>query len=148
MTIRQGLIVLFLLLACVVYAETKPSTTKKLTATEKSLLFWENGLQKDHYFGYTPLILSAMEGREEAVRKILKDEKNVNWKMEWGYTALMLAADQGHAEIVNLLLASGADPNLKNEDGLTAQMLAEREGRTEVVKILEKQKADHDSANR
>jgi ankyrin repeat protein len=115
-------------------AASKPG--KSLTVTEREVLFRENGLLKDGFFGYTPLILASYKGEADEVRNQLSRGADVNWKMEGGLTALMWAADQGHVEIVKLLVEKGADVNLKNDDGLTALMLAKREGRTAVVKIL------------
>jgi ankyrin repeat protein len=109
---------------------------KPLTRTEKELLFRENGLLKDHFFGYTQMILASLNGDLAGVTKALADGGEVNWKMEWGYTALMLAADQGHLEIVKLLVEKGADPKMVNDDGVTALELARREGRSDVVTHL------------
>lgn len=110
---------------------------KVLTQTEKELLFRENGLKKDHYFGYTNLILASLEGDLSGVTKALSKNENVNWKMQWGYTALMLAADQGHLPIVRLLIENSADPKLANGEGKTALDLARRENRTGVVAYLQ-----------
>lgn len=109
---------------------------KPLTQTEKELLFRENGLLKDHFFGYTKLILASLHGDLAGAKKALNEGDKVNWKMEWGYTALMLAADQGQLEIVRLLVESGADPKLTNDEGKTALDLARRENRTAVVTYL------------
>jgi ankyrin repeat protein len=123
-----------------------PSASKTVadrqTALEREILFRENGRDKDHYFGYTPLILAARAGDVADVEKLLKENnEDINWKMQWGLTALMWAADQGHVSVVKLLLEKGAKVNVQCEDGLTALMFAAREGRTDTVKILLESKA-------
>lgn len=114
----------------------------KTTVLEKEVLFKESGLVKDHFFGYTPLILRACAGNLDGVKKEVAAGADVNWKMEWGLTALMWAADKGNTQIAEVLINHGADINTQNEDGMTALMLAAREGRTETVELLLKHKAD------
>jgi|WetSurMetagenome_2_1015567.scaffolds.fasta_scaffold295624_2 ankyrin repeat protein len=141
------LVAIFILLTVASCVERKtPLVTSKpekgLTVTEREVLYRENGLLKDHFFGYTPLIQAVCTGDVAKVQKALEGGADVNWKMEWGLTALMWAADQGHTPVVTVLIAHGADVNAQNEEGLTALMLAAREGRTETVKLLLKNKAD------
>ncbi|MBN1556251.1 MAG: ankyrin repeat domain-containing protein [Phycisphaerae bacterium] len=116
--------------------EATPPENKSLTRTQKELLFRENGLKKDHFFGYTNLILASLQGDLPGVEKALKNGDKVNWKMEWGYTALMLAADRGHLQIVRLLVENGAEVKLTNDEGKTAFDLARREGHSNVEAYL------------
>jgi ankyrin repeat protein len=116
--------------------QARTTKTSSQTTLDREILFRENGRVKDHYFGYTPLILAARTGDAAGVEAELAKGADINWKMQWGLTALMWAADQGHAPVVKLLLDRGADIDAQNEDGLTALMLAAREGRTDVVSIL------------
>ncbi|RAR09718.1 metal ion binding [Stemphylium lycopersici] len=62
------------------------------------------------YFGYSPLILAAKNGRFEAVGLLLQHpDIDVNYKKSWGNgTALEYARLFGHQEIVELLLSHGA----------------------------------------
>jgi ankyrin repeat protein len=106
------------------------------TMLDREILFRENGLQKDHYFAYTNLILAARDGDVAKVQILLKNEKDVNWKMQWGLTALIWAANQGHTQVVELLCVHGADVNLLSEEGMTALMYAAREGHVDSVKVL------------
>ncbi len=132
------LLILLIAISCVEKrtpdASFKPK--KDLTITEREILFRENGLLKDGFFGYTRLILASYKGDITEVRTQLDQGADVNWKMEWGLTALMWAADQGHVDVVKLLVEKDADVNAVNEDGFTALTLAKREGRSKVVDIL------------
>jgi len=131
-----GAVLVLSLWMAALQVEAADAKDKVLTQTERELLFRENGLMKDHFFGYTNLVLASLHGDLPGVQKALKDGNKVNWKMEWGYTALMLAADQGHLEIVKLLVENGADPKLTNDEGKTALDLAKREGRSDVEAYL------------
>ena len=70
---------------------------------------------------------AAWNGKEEEVRKILKENKEikVNWKDSSGWTALHWACNNGHDKIVTLLLAHpDIDVNQKDDDGYTPFLLA------------------------
>jgi ankyrin repeat protein len=137
--IRIAAFIILLTVVSCVERKTPPLVSKpakSLTATEREVLFRENGLLKDGFFGYTPLILASYMGDVGEVRNQLDQGADVNWKMEWGLTALMWAADQGRMDIVILLMEKGADVNAENEDGLSALILAKREGRSEIVNVL------------
>ena len=54
--------------------------------------------------GYTPLMWASLNGKEAAVRELLKGNANLNVKFD-GKTALDYARQQNHQSIVNLLVA-------------------------------------------
>jgi hypothetical protein len=77
--------------------------------------------------------------REEEVRKILMENKevNVNWKDSIGWTALHRACSFGNDKIVSMLLAHpDIDVNQKANDGSTPFMWACVNGRTGCVRLL------------
>jgi ankyrin repeat protein len=86
------------------------------------------------------LVAAASSGKEEEVRKILKENKeiNVNWKESaWGYTALHWACARGHDKIVTLLLAhSDIDANQKTDGESTPFLYACLNGRTSCIQLL------------
>ena len=93
----------------------------------------------------SPLMMAAIKGNVEAVRKLIARDADVN-KTGWaplhyaaspnGTTPLMMAAQYGSAEMVKLLLDEGADPTLKNQLGLTAVNFAQRVSRSELAAQL------------
>jgi uncharacterized protein len=55
-----------------------------------------------------PLILVALRGDMNAVRRLIAHGAEVNATNRAGDTALMIAAIQGHYEVVRLLISKGA----------------------------------------
>jgi hypothetical protein len=86
--------------------------------------------------GWTPLMLAALQGDEDAVRRLLIHGAEVNAINRAGGSALMTAALQGHHEVIRLLIAKVATVNAKNDKGWTALMYAAWNGHTDVVKTL------------
>ncbi len=84
-------------------------------------------------YGDTPLMVAALNGHQEIVRKLRARGADVNAP---GWTALIFAATGGHDEIVRYLLAEGADVNAASPNGTTALMMAAREARTSTVDLL------------
>ena len=84
-----------------------------------------------------PLIRACQNGDLRAVKKLINEAIDVNFKDKNGYTALMYACTLGHDKIVKYLLnAPGIDVNLKNERGSTALMYACSEGNDKAVAFL------------
>jgi ankyrin repeat protein len=77
-----------------------------------------------------------------AVRKLLDDGVDVNWKNKEGDTALIWASVEGHAEVVKLLLDRGALTDLQRNGGATALMYASFFGHVECVRLLLERGAD------
>lgn len=86
--------------------------------------------------GWTPLMLAALRGDEDAVHRLLVHGAEVNATNRAGGSALMTAAIQGHLEVVRLLINKGATLNAKNDKGWTALMYAAWNGHTDIVKTL------------
>jgi hypothetical protein len=92
--------------------------------------------------GWTPLMLAALRGDEDAVRRLLIYGAEVNATNNAGGNAFMTAALQGHQQIVRLLLDKGASINAKNNKGWTALMYAAWNGHSDIVKMLLAKGAD------
>ena len=52
----------------------------------------------------SPLILASRNGKEAAVRELLKGNPNLDLKDRWGKTALDYARGKNHQSIVDLLV--------------------------------------------
>jgi ankyrin repeat protein len=114
----------------------------------------------------SPLMLAALKGHKELVRKLIARDADVN---KTGWTPLHYAATGGHLEImlilldehayidaespnkstplmmaaqystpaaVRLLLEAGADPTLRNELGLSAIDFAQRASRSDAAELV------------
>lgn len=79
---------------------------------------------------------AAERGWVEAIRRLLKEGAEPNWRNSGGWTPLMIAAAEKHLEAVELLLQSKADPNLRNGYGRTALMFAAAYGQHDIVERL------------
>jgi len=97
--------------------------------------------------GWTPLMLAALRGDEDAVRRLLIYGAEVNATNNVGGNAFMTAALQGHHQIVRILLDKGATLNAKNNKGWTALMYAAWNGHTDIVKMLLARGADVNAQN-
>ena len=62
---------------------------------------------QDRYEGNTPLMRASYEGKEAAVRELLKGNPNLDLKGYQGKTALDWAREKNHPSIVILLVAHG-----------------------------------------
>jgi outer membrane protein assembly factor BamB len=60
------------------------------------------------------LLAAAKKGDVAAVKKLIADGADVNFKTPYGVTALLQAAGKGHTEVVKILLEHKADPNIKD----------------------------------
>ena len=85
---------------------------------------------------WTPLMISAFNGREEAALLLIKcgaktDAKDIN-----GYSPIHWAAFNGFDKVVKLLIQSGANPNALSNFGWTALMQAATRGHIMVVAQL------------
>jgi len=94
--------------------------------------------------GWTPLMIAAAEGHQEAVSILLKAGANANARNNLGRTALMFASTYGYVEIAQILLEHGAQPNVVPNDntGWTALIVSARTGRIATVRLLLRHGAD------
>jgi ankyrin repeat protein len=89
------------------------------------------------------LIHACTSGDLVAVRKLLDEGVDVNWKDdEDGWTALMCASYQGHVKVVKLLLVRGALIDIQINGGSTALIAASFYGKIECVRLLLERGAD------
>ena len=58
-----------------------------------------NGAASTKYYGYTPLIWAARDGKVELVKELLKQGARVEDKTSGGYTALHKACVEGHEQV-------------------------------------------------
>ena len=87
--------------------------------------------------GYSPLMLAAYHGHEEAFSLLLARGASPDSADAGGNTVLMGAAFKGHLAIVEQLLLAGADITARNHAGLDACDLATTFGRHQVLECLE-----------
>jgi ankyrin repeat protein len=88
------------------------------------------------------LIDAGISGCLVAVRNLLDDGIDMNWKNTLGYTALMWASGKGHVEVVKLFLESGALIDLQNKYGWTALSIASYFGKIDCARLLLERGAD------
>ena len=89
--------------------------------------------------GETPLMMAAMRGEVDAMRKLLDKGSQVNRK---GWTPLHYAASGPSLEALELLLSRGADVEAGSPNGTTAVMMAARYGSDDAAFALVKKGAD------
>lgn len=87
--------------------------------------------------GYSPLMLAAYAGHEEAFELLLRRGADCNSSDRAGNSVLMGCAFKGHLALVQRLLDQGADPTRRNQHGLDARAFAANFGRTEVVALID-----------
>ena len=85
---------------------------------------------------------ACRSGGIAAVRKLLDEGTDVNWKDKKGMTAFIYASAHGHVEVVKLLLDRGALIDLQNNVGGTALSNACFYGKIDCVRLLLERGAD------
>lgn len=83
-----------------------------------------------------PLLGATMQGKEEEVAKLLKQDVDVNERVGVGWTALLAATAQGYSNIMKRLLDAGANPDIGNLHSITPLMYTARYGNLESCKLL------------
>lgn len=86
--------------------------------------------------GWTPLHYAATGGHEELIMLLVENNAYIDAESPNGSTPLMMAAMYGSEQSVKLLLQEGADPRLKNQQGLTALDFAQRGKRPDAVEAI------------
>ncbi len=86
--------------------------------------------------GYSPLMLAAYSGSQEAFELLLARGADPDSADGAGNTVLMGAAFKGHLEMVKQLVAAGANVYTRNRAGLDALNFASQFGRNDVAAFL------------
>ena len=91
--------------------------------------------------GYKPspgaaLYGAAERGHVDALRRLVAEGADPNWRNISGWTPVMIAAAEKHLDAVVVLLEAKADPNIRNAYGRTAIMFAAGYGQTTIVEKL------------
>ena len=84
----------------------------------------------------TPVVDAARADDLPAVRKLIKDQADVNRAANDGSTALLWAAFHSNEEMTKALLAAGAVVDVANHFGVTPLLQASRNGDVPVMRAL------------
>jgi ankyrin repeat protein len=82
------------------------------------------------------LLVATLMERKDAVKVLLDNGAEVDFRASDGRTPLILAAGKGNKDIVELLLQSGADASLTDQAGQTAQSVAAAKGFNDIAELL------------
>ncbi|KAI1027161.1 hypothetical protein LB504_008016 [Fusarium proliferatum] len=95
-------------------------------------------IDKNDYYGYTPLLLAARNGHKMTVEYLLGKGASVQAADRHGRTPLSWAAGGGHSQVVDALLAwrLGVDIDAVDEMGRSSLLLGAQRGFGTVVKLL------------
>ena len=86
--------------------------------------------------GRSAVLLSAINGHDEAADTLLRRGANVDTADADGKSALMWASDEGHVPVAKLLLKRGANIDARDKYGQTALIDAAWRGRDTIIDIL------------
>jgi ankyrin repeat protein len=82
------------------------------------------------------LLVATLMEKKDAVKILLDNGAEADFRASDGRTALMLAAGKGNKDIVELLLQAGADASLTDQGGQTAQAVAAAKGFNDISELL------------
>jgi uncharacterized protein len=82
------------------------------------------------------LLVATLMERKDAVKVLLDNGAEVDFKASDGRTPLILAAGKGNKDIVDLLLKAGADASLTDQSGQTAEAVAAAKGFNDIAESL------------
>jgi ankyrin repeat protein len=82
------------------------------------------------------LLVATLMERKDAVKVLLDNGAEVDFRASDGRTPLILAAGKGNKDIVELLLQAGADASLTDQAGQTAQTVASAKGFNDIAESL------------
>lgn len=86
--------------------------------------------------GMTPLMLAALQGNSDFVKKLIEAGGDINLKNDDGNNALWFAAVSESIEIINILINNDIDINNTNINGVTTLIYAASAGKITMVKTL------------
>jgi len=95
---------------------------------------WEHAL--------TPLMRTALLGRDDLAEELLAHGVNLHLRNSDGNNALWLACVSGNAALVQRLIAAGIDLDNRNLTGATALMYTASSGKPEMMRLLLENGAD------
>lgn len=93
-------------------------------------------LNQSAEFGYTPLHVAMLPGREACARILLEAGASPHVSAQDGVSPLLMATQNKNTELMQLLLSAGASPKKSDEHGQTALMEAVEREMTDAVKML------------
>jgi uncharacterized protein len=82
------------------------------------------------------LLVATLMERTDAVKALVDNGAEVDFRASDGRTPLILAAGKGNKDIVQLLLQDGADASLTDQAGQTAQAVAAEKGFSDIAELL------------
>ncbi|MBV9874125.1 MAG: ankyrin repeat domain-containing protein [Verrucomicrobia bacterium] len=82
------------------------------------------------------LLVATLMEKKDAVKVLLDNGAEVDFRASDGRTPLILAAGKGNKGIVELLLKAGADASLTDQGGQTAQAVAAAKGFNDIAEAL------------
>lgn len=102
------------------------------------LLFLSSGMDIDtrDERGWTPLMVSIFNSREEIAILLIRSGANVHAKGTDGYGPTHWAAFQGFSDVIKLLIEKHADVNAQSNHGITPLLQAATRGHRRVVEQL------------
>jgi len=86
--------------------------------------------------GWSPLAYASFEGHTDVIQFLAEQGADVDAQADNGMTALMIAARNGHFAAAKVLLAAGADPDIVDQDDQSALDLAQKSGNSQIVDLL------------
>ncbi len=102
------------------------------------LLFLNSGVDIDTLDerGWTPLMISTFNGREEVARLLIENGANVNAMDSAGYGPLHWASFNGYDNVVRMLIAKRATINATSQHGWSPLLQAATRGHLEIAEQL------------
>lgn len=82
------------------------------------------------------LLVATLMEKKDAVKALLDNGAEVDFRASDGRTPLILAAGKGNKDLVEVLLQAGADPSLTDQGGQTAQAVAAAKGYNDIADLL------------
>jgi uncharacterized protein len=95
---------------------------------------------------WTPLMVAAFHGREEAARSLIAHGASIHARDAQGYGPLHWAALSGYEAVVSLLIDKLAGVNARSTHGLTPLLQAAAQGHAGVIALLIAAGADPNAA--
>jgi ankyrin repeat protein len=92
------------------------------------------------------LLVATLMERKDAVKVLLDNGAEVDFRASDGRTPLILAAGKGDKDIVEALLQAGADASLTDQAGQTAEVVAAAKGFNDIAELLKHAPAPSPSA--